>query len=240
MRYNNMETNLHRKDAHMTKTAISPMSRHEGFTLIELLIVMVIMAILAVILVPTINAVIVLADNRRSQAFVLEVRNAADAFKGQNNGKYPGQDDIGLLTGTTPEAGPYTGSQILAARLFDYPDSDIAVAAPKATSKYLDYKSYLLIDRADAKNSLADNSTTINVLLYYPSRLNVTAPLDCYKWNDNKVYVGDTAPAEFDNYISDPRFGAGTARNKGGILIIGTGVNDKYMDADDIKSWEID
>ena len=240
MRYNNMESRQYRKDAHMTKTAISTMFRREGFTLIELLIVIVVMAILATMLVPTINKIIVNADTNRSAAFVQQVALAAAKFKGENNGRYPGQDDIGLLAGTTPEAGAYTGSQIVAARLFGYPETEIGNDAPNATSKYLAYKSYLLLTEAGKKNSLADDSKTAHVLLYFPSRLHVTAPSDCYRWADNSAYVGGGAPAVFTGYITDPRYSSGAvARNEGGILIIGTGADDIYMNADDIKSWEI-
>jgi len=233
----------------MTKRMISPMFRREGFTLIELLIVIVVMAILATLLVPTINKIIKSADNRKSQAFVLRVANAAGAFKGQNNGRYPGQDDIGRLKGTTPTPGPYTGSQIIAARLFGYPDTEINAVAPKATSKFLDYKLHLLIKQSGMRNSLADDSSTANALLYFPSRLNVTAPSACYKWADNSVYVTqDTSSAktEFNSKcIVDKRHGG--ARNAGGILIIGTGANDVYLEPsdnydvnDDVKNWKVD
>jgi prepilin-type N-terminal cleavage/methylation domain-containing protein len=226
------------------------MFRREGFTLIELLIVIVVMAILATMLTPTISAVIQAADVRKSQAFVQRVARAADAFKGANNGSYPGQDDIGQLRGTTPDPGPYTGSQIIAARLFDYPDTDINKVAPKATSRYLEYKAYLLITKSSKgstipKNSLADDSRTGNALLYFPSRRNVTAPTACYKWDDNSTYIkkdATSAKAAFENKCAkDPRTGT-VARNAGGILIIGTGSNDKYLetsDNDDVKSWEI-
>jgi len=133
MRYNNIEieSKRYRKDAYMIKTATSSRFRREGFTLIELLIVIVVMAILATMLAPTISKIIQSADTRQSQAFVQGVARAADAFKRDNNGRYPGQDDIGQLAGTTPEAGPYTGSQIIAARLFGYPDTEIKSDAPK-------------------------------------------------------------------------------------------------------------
>ena len=246
MRYNTMDGKQYRKDAHMARTAISPMFRREGFTLIELLIVIVVMAILAAILGLLIHRAHERGIDTKSHAFVRRVAMAAGAFKGQNNGRYPGQDDIGQLKGTTPQAGPYTGSQILAARLFGYPDTEINAAAPKATSKYLEYKLHLLIKQSGVRNSLADDSSTANALLYFPSRLNVTAPSDCYKWDDNSIYISKdaaAAKAEFNkNCIRDPKFSAGdVARNAGGILIIGTGVNDTYLepsDNDDIKNWD--
>ena len=237
----------------MTNSARRPRFWREGFTLIELLIVIVLMAILATLLIPMIDKIIQNADTSTSKAFVQRVARGAEAFKGQNNGRYPGQDDIGLLTGST--GGLYTGSQILAARLFDYPNSnikDLTVSdKPKASSKYLEYRSDYLIavdskGGSIPKNSLADDSKTTNALLYFPSRLNVTAPSECYIWADNSAYVTDaTAKGQFEDYCATDKHFTGevVTRNAGGILIIGTGANDKYLettDNDDIKSWEID
>jgi len=251
MRYNNIEieSKRYRKDAYMTNFARLPRFRRDGFTLIELLIVIVLMAILSALLIPMIDKIIVNADTARSKAFVQDVARGAEAFRGQNNGRYPGQDDIGLLLG---EGGSYTGSQIIAARLFGYPNSNIeddtVSDKPQATSKYLEYKSSHLITQSSKKNSLADNSRTSNALLYFPSRLNVTLPTACYIWADNSAYVTEdvaTAKTRFESeYATDTHHVAGdVARNEGGILIIGTGANDKYLettDNDDIKSWDVD
>ncbi len=235
----------------MIKTATCPRTRSNGFTLIELLIVIVIMAILATMFVPVINKAIQNADNNKSAAFVQEVRSACDRFKDANNGMYPGQDDLGQLKGTTPDAGPYTGSQMLASRLFGYPHTDIPSNTPKAKSLYLEYKLHLLLDRSSkgtaiAKNSLGDNSATPNALLYFPSRLREKLPTRCYRWADSSQYV-TTAGAQtvFNNEcITDKRLAVGkNARNPGGILIIGTGANDMYLesdDNDDIRSWDAD
>ncbi len=236
----------------MARSAKSSVCRREGFSLLELLIVVVILSILATIVVISINSG-GSSNEPRALAFVQEVTRAAEMFKGENNGRYPGQDDIGLLKGSAPDGGPYTGSQILASKLFGYTHADIASDAPKATSKYLEYKSHLLINKASSgrgipKNSLADNSQSPNALLYFPSRLNVTAPSECYKWDDNSIYISkDAASArrEFDEKcITDSKFTApNNTRNPGGILIIGTGANDMYLeskDNDDIKSWDTD
>ena len=240
----------------MAKTAICPMFRREGFSLIELVVVMVVIAILVAFIIQMRSWHNGNHVDRRSQAFVQRVAMAADAFKGENNGRFPGQDHPGLLKGSVPQAGPYTGSQILAARLFDYPDEEInntPVAGVSATSKYLEYKSYLLIKESSTgesipNNSLADDSRTANALLYFPSRLNVTATGECYKWDDNSDYITKdvaSANAEFNqNCIRNPKLSDGTiARWVSGILIIGTGPNDTYLestDNDDIKNWEID
>jgi prepilin-type N-terminal cleavage/methylation domain-containing protein len=251
IRYNRFRDNgkLYRKDASMRQCDISSRTKTTGFTLIELLVVIVVIAILTTILVPVINKAIQRADNASSQAFVTEVATAAGKFKDDHNGKYPGQDDIGQLTGSSP-VGPYTGSQILAARLFDYPDTQIKTTLnPTASSKYLTYESDRLISISSKnapipQNSLADASRTANALLYFPSRLNVTppTPTECYKWNDNRVYVKfktSAAQSEFEKNSSKDRR-TGLARQAGGMLIIGTGGNDIYQEPDnndDVTSW---
>lgn len=227
----------------MAKCTKAPRFRRDGFTLIELMIVIVIMAILALILTPTIMKVVQVADNNRSQAFIQKVTVAAGSFKSANDGRYPGQEDVGLLAGSTPQAGPYTGSQLVAARLFGYPDSEIdSTGGVNPTNKYLHYRSDLLVDQASRKNSLADGSATPNAMLYFPSRLDVTAPTDCYKWDDNSAYVTEAgAETLFNQHIVNTKLGANVTRREGGILIIGTGANDRYFEPsenDDLKSWD--
>lgn len=230
----------------MTRTAIFPRAGRDGFTLIELLIVIVIMAILATMFVPVINKALQSADNARSKSFVQEVAGACKQFKGEHDAKYPGQDDLGILKGS--DDGSYTGSQILASRLFGYPETEISMASPNAKSKYLGYKLSRLISKSSkgvaiAANSLGDESSTVNALLYFPSRLNKIAPTDCYKWADSSEYVSQAgAQTVFTaDCITDQR--TNIARDPGGMLIIGTGGNDMYLEQgagnDDIRSWEI-
>ena len=235
----------------MTKTAISPRAGRDAFTLIELLIVIIILAILSTIFVPVINKAIQAADNARSRAFVQRVALACGKFKDDNSGKYPGQDDLGILKGSP--GGLYTGSQMLASRLFGYPESEITNLKPQASSKYLDYKLSRLISKSSkgldvAPNSMGDESSTTNVLLYFPSRFNETTPTGCYNWLDNSedakpIGVGGGKSVFDSSCATDARLSSGNnARNAGGMLIIGTGGNDMYLesgdDNDDIRSWE--
>jgi prepilin-type N-terminal cleavage/methylation domain-containing protein len=235
----------------MARSAIFPVCRREGFSLLELLIVVVILVIITVGIVVVNSNLVHSRAHSRSEWFIQEVRSARETFKGENNGMYPGQDDPGLLKGSP--GGKYTGSQMLASRLFGYPYTEIESDAPKAKSLYLTYRADLLIskssaDRSIPKNSLADKSRSPNALLYFPSRLNATAPSECYKWDDNSIYVSKDAAAarrEFDkNCSTDPKLNApNNARNPGGVLIIGTGANNMYLesdDNDDLKSWDVE
>jgi len=215
---------------------------HKGFTLVELLIVMIILAILSTIVVPAVMKAIALADDHKAKAYLHEVGLSAAQYAGANNQRYPGQDDIGQLVGSSPP-GPYTGSQILAARLFGYPDNQITQAHPSGiTNNYMAFEVNLLITASGRRNSLADNSKTAKPLLYYPSRRGETTPLGCYKWADNSAYAGGgTSNARFTSYATS-RLGNNIARNEGRFLLIGTGANDKYFETgsnnDDHKNWE--
>jgi len=219
-----------------------------GFTLIELLIVIIVLAILSTIIVPAVISVIALADDRQAEAFIQEVSMSARSFAGDNNQRYPGQDDVGQLAGSTP-VGLYTGSQILAARLFGYPDDQIGGGVPPGmTNKYLSYKVHLLIEHKGRKNSLGDNSKSSMPLLYYPSRPGETTPSGCYKWADNSAYVGASSNSgKFSDYstVNIKQTGGqtlNTPRNEGQFLLIGTGPNDRYFETDtendDNKNWD--
>ena len=218
---------------------------NRGFTLIELLVVIVILAILATIIAWAMRPGI---GEPRARAFLQEVSMAAMSYASANNGRFPGQDDPGQLAGSTP-AGPYTGSQILAARLFGYADDQIARAHPDGiTNKYLSHKQHLLITDSGRPNSLADHSGTPRPLLYYPSRLGETTPLGCYKWADNSAYVGASSNSgKFSDYstVNIKQTGGqtlNTPRNEGQFLLIGTGPNDRYFETDtendDNKNWD--
>ena len=233
----------------MARSAIFPVCRREGFSLLELLIVVVILVIITVGIVVVNSNLVHSRAHSRSEWFIQEVRSARETFKGENNGMYPGQDDPGLLKGSP--GGLYTGSQMLASRLYGYPHTEILSNNPNASARYLQYRVDLLIDRSSkgtaiAKNSLADNSSTSNALLYFPSRLRETAATECYKWGDSSQYVTKAGAQTVFNKecITDQRVpGGNVARDPGGILIIGTGGNDMYLesaDNDDIRSWDAD
>jgi len=157
---------------------------------VELLVVMAILAILGAILLPWIAKAMQVRIPVGSAAFLSSVAQAARVFHAEE-GYYPGQKDPGQLVGS---GGTYTGSQLLAARLFGYPDSDILSSAPSANSAYLEYKAHLLLPSSNPvtagyNNSLGDASKTPHALLYWPSRLGGSTAGQCYKWRDNSEYI---------------------------------------------------
>jgi prepilin-type N-terminal cleavage/methylation domain-containing protein len=164
--------------------------RRAGFTLVELLVVMAILMILGGILLPWITKAVQFGTSVGSAAFLSSAAQATRVFNNEE-GYFPGQKNPGLLKGS---GGTYTGSQLLAARLFGYPDGDISSSAPSANSTYLEYKAHLLLPSSNAvtnnnNNSLADASKTPHPLLYWPSRLGGTTAEQCYKWHDNSEYI---------------------------------------------------
>lgn len=91
--------------------------RHAGFTLVELLVVIVILGLLATILTPTINAILQHTYQADTKQRIHGLTEGAEFFK-QEVGWFPGQEDYALHSQNGTDY-IYTGSQVLAARLFD-------------------------------------------------------------------------------------------------------------------------
>ena len=94
-----------------------------GFTLAELLVVIVILGLLATILVPTINAILQRTYQLDTKQRIHGLAEGADKFK-IDTGFYPGQADY--LQHRPSGTYKYTGSQVLAAILFDMRDDGVA------------------------------------------------------------------------------------------------------------------
>lgn len=230
----------------------------DGFTLIELLVVIMIIMILSAILMPAIITAIGRSESTGGEAFLYKVSLAAGSYHSDHQ-YYPGQYDSGQLTGSPGSSGErYTGSEILAARLCGYPVDDIDRNVPRAggvdaenkLTMYLEYKSTYVFKWSGRGNCLYDGVSGPRPLLYYPYRLGADPEIvrDCYEWDDNRVYVTDPDDGgsdffykEDNNYAKDER--VSLARNPGGFLLIGAGLNRKYFEPldtpnDDHKSWE--
>jgi prepilin-type N-terminal cleavage/methylation domain-containing protein len=189
----------------------SPTPVGQAFTLVELLVVIVIIVVLIGILAPAIMRAMNMIEVAKTQARIAELSQAINSFH-EAKTYYPGQRDRDLWSGT------YTGSQVLAANLFDYDYASITALAPLLSHRFVrplvEYtyttvggnavvtgivhrKSGLFDPRQvstdfsqDARpNSISDLlGTRPMAILYYPSR-ETAVGLNQYVMNDNLAYL---------------------------------------------------
>ena len=237
-----------------------------GFTLAELLIVIVIIGLLMSILTPTITAIMQQVYTANSLARINEVANGATVFK-EEWGKYPGQDDY--KKHSEPAGGSwsysYTGSQVLAARMFGlyddghanpyhvFDNGDLGDLQP--TSKYAPYAPDMLktiLGDDDKKHylTISDGFPKARALCYYMSAQGIG--VDQFHYEQNDVYTGgektsDTGKKTFRSFqtmIVEPRLNpdiygevSDAAVNDGGFLLIGPGKDGEFFTTDDVKNW---
>jgi len=224
-------------------------AKSKAFTLVELLTVIVIMGLLLSILVPSITAILRLADATKTTARISALSNGANAYKSDTQ-YYPGIRYENELTGSVPP-GSYTGSQVLAATVFAYSYADIGSPNPPAGEGYVSYKKDWLINYSERSNTLGDAFPDQMPICYYPSRL--TGPgketisysgshsvFSTFRYQDNDVYTGTTGE-QLDNFtksIADERFpGSDMARREQDFLLIGPGPDRIYFTHDDVTNY---
>jgi prepilin-type N-terminal cleavage/methylation domain-containing protein len=190
-----------------------------GFTLIELLTVITIIALLITILVPSVGAALKLAKLTKVRARIGELNGAClqyyNDFRLYPGQAYSGTDTKPLKLGADITQKQYSGSQVLAACLYEYTSYDkIEADDPQPTTRLLTYSSGDFLTKADYtgagyasgsqvikvpyKNVLSDRySSQPMPILYFPAHLSGA------KWveNDNKTLTeGKTA-----NPFSQPK-----------------------------------
>ncbi len=228
-----------------------------GFTLVELLAVMSIILLLLGMLMPTVVTIMESRHVHRCSYYVSALGRGAESYWTENRNYYPGQLDSSVLTGN---GGPYTGSQVMAARMFGYGYDKISHDNPEPSSKYVKYNAGMLFDPndmyansgyggGDRPNTLSDGFPDPLPILYFPSRRGKTG-LGQYKLADNNDYQHrkdddwrypwGRSQNTFEAYIENedhPDTSTGIPYNDGEFLLIAPGRNRRYGDDDDIRNW---
>jgi prepilin-type N-terminal cleavage/methylation domain-containing protein len=233
-----------------------------GFTLIELLVVIMIIVLLVTMAMPSFMAVRDIANEQTSRTQLRTLANGADSYKSEYR-LYPGQRYPDLLTGSD---GDYTGSQYLAASIWDYSYADIHNETfdddpnEGPSSRFTSYKVEFLLDWDRASPENRGRNTCSDMygpehermpFLYFPARQGI-ADVGQFKEDDNAAYLlsstfdhwerENAESDEWDDFLHDKRGGwyEGSIRkpyNNGKFLLIGAGSDREYGTEDDIRNW---
>lgn len=214
-----------------------------AFTLVELIVVMFIIGLLMALLVPTIGYIVRLGVTVGAQTRVDKLANAAEGYK-LETGHYPGRRDTDRI-GSKANPGEYTGSQILAACVFDYPYSDIGGnPGPDPASKYGGYEegeTLFTFDEGgddERQQTLSDGFWgTPMAICYYVSWPGQTGR-DQFHEADNSVYTAEhyATGQDFTTFITDPSYGL--PYNDKTFLLISAGPDRKFFSDDDATNWK--
>jgi len=229
-----------------------------AFTLVELLIVILIIVVLVSILAPAVMTAIKLGHVAKAETRVKEFDGAAECFKMAKK-YYPGQRD-------TDKLNLYSGSQVLAAQLFEYGFASIN-GNPALSHKYLrpmmvknkqgviDHRKSGLFDPSKINPNYCHDSRPNTpsdffgvgpmAILYFPAR-ETGAGLAQYVEADNSPYLVNNGKPDdsfdgwlggsFGAFIRDKRLGGNQPCHSGRFLLLGAGMDRKYGTKDDVKN----
>jgi type II secretory pathway pseudopilin PulG len=216
------------------------------------MIVVALIAVMATILIPSLMSVRERTAALKMEMRIRELDEGIRDYKEQTR-SFPGQLDRNGWRF-------FTGSQVLAAVLFEYGYKNIQVPDPPVLNNYVE------IDEGDLfeyqhearRNSLSDRHPTKRMpILYYPSRMDVYTGVDQYVYTDNSAYFITSGQNEncrwldqekFLRWITDWRASKDkdtgpwdpkrcTPYNPREFLLISAGVDRLYGTKDDINNW---
>ena len=218
-----------------------PQGRRAAFTLVELIVVLLIIGLLMALLIPAVTYCVKLGLAAGERTRVEKLANAATGYKNEK-GYYPGQN-------TTGDLGTYTGSQILAACVFDYlydyietkafttneGDDDYPRCYPK--SRYCGYEEdESLATVGGETNTLSDGWWGSPMgICYYVSRPGQTG-VGQFVETDNDEYTSGNTGGTFTAFITNPSYGL--PYNDKTFILISPGLDRKYFTDDDATNFQ--
>ena len=228
----------------------------QAFTLIELMVVVMILALLMTILIPTVGPMLEGIQKANTKARIVSLQAGIDKFQIDRQ-EYPGQMDMDEWApvedtgGTASTTETYTGSQVLAAHMFDYYDDDaenpyhkIDDDNPEPKSSYGQYEKGILDVFSDADsneypNCMADTFSSPKPIVYYPSGSGAGLEQFAYALNEGLTGIGRNM--KFDKFINDKTLRMPTSQQvpfKDGLyLLISPGPDGSFFNEDDITNW---
>lgn len=171
--------------------------------------------------------------DRRAMARVTELRSGAWLYEDDHK-HYPGSKSLDQLIS---HGGKYTGSQILAARLFHYPIEQID-GPVKPQSHYAPYRETSLFTLPDRKhpNTLADGYGKPMAICYYVARPGKKG-IDRFVEGDNRVYTDAAKGGDFAEFLRAPLGDPLRPLDEMDCLLIAPGKDRKYFTEDDLTNW---
>jgi prepilin-type N-terminal cleavage/methylation domain-containing protein len=227
-----------------------------GFTLVELLVVISVILLLAAILMPTIQVIIRQFYAGRSTVMVRRLHDGALLYK-QTTKFLPGEKKDttvpgGGATGDVRAAmnnGTLTGSQVLAACLFNIPYDEVRTVdfskednAKRITAPYVAFDPKYLIKQANKTNSISDGfpQDRAMAICYFLASNNPSyvGKVSQFRITHNQVYMenlpSQTAARQqvLEDWITRRAQTIHQVFNNGEFVLLAPGLNRNYLVAD--------
>lgn len=238
---------IRKPESHRTGSPFGP----AGFTLIELLVVISVILLLAMLLMPTVQMIIRQFYAGRSAVMVRRLHDGALLYK-EKTRFLPGEKPDPKVVGSDPRramsSGKLTGSQVLAACLFnieydeltlDFSDPDNARRIDASKVYTGTFKPEYLLNYPTKPNSISDGfpKGKAKPICYFlasndPNKKNKVSQ---FQFTDNWTYLYDqkSNPAvnqtTLQNWVTTRARTPNEVFNNGRFILLAAGLNRKYL-----------